>query len=80
VRGRPSRQESLKALDKIANVGMEPRDVVHGDLNTSIAKRWLNGEVALHAHLRVRPRLGESHPQDLCHAFIRNCLVNPVFV
>ena len=71
MRGRLRRQPDLRCIEasnEVGYVGMEPCDHVHRNLDDSIAKRWLDGEIALHAHLRVRSCLGESHSQDFCLA------------
>lgn len=53
-------------------------DAAYGDLEGfTISERWLNTDLALHVHLRVRSRLRELQPQDLCLVFVREFGVRP---
>lgn len=62
---------SGEIVDEIADVVVDKRQRFRDELNNPIAERWLNRKAVLHAHLRVRPRVGESQAQDLCLVFQR---------
>ena len=63
-------------VDDVGDVTVDGIECGSGNLDSFIAERWLNAEIALHAHLRVRPRVREAQSQDLCLAFQRQSLVS----
>jgi hypothetical protein len=66
-----------EATDVPANNLYGAKRVLH---RTSVAKRWMDGEIALHAHLWVRSVLGEVYAENLCLLFQRNRLVRDFVV
>src|SRR5687767_445384 len=47
-------------------------DAAKGSLEAlTVSERWLQSDLALHVHLRVRSLCGEPQAQDLCLAFVK---------
>ena len=63
-------------LDELLYVPCDPDgqllDAAEGSLEgLTVSERWLQSDLALHVHLRVRSRCGESQAQDLCLVFVK---------
>jgi hypothetical protein len=68
-------EELIETVDEATDIPTHMLDGVERDLRGDVAKRWLNGKSALHAHLWVRSRLGEAHTDKLCLLYQRERLV-----
>ena len=73
-------EEPIETVDESTDVPANMLDGTERDLRGHVAKRWLNGERALHTHLWVRSRLGEAHTDDLCLLYQRKRLVRDAVV
>lgn len=71
----PQDYPTTTALRKVRGKGLDnPSHVIRDWLQRSptepsLAKRWLEGKVAVHLHLRIRSEGGELENGDLCLAF-----------
>jgi hypothetical protein len=68
-------EKLIETVDEATDVSANMLDGAERDLHGHIAKRWLDGKSALHAHLWVRPRLGEADTEKLCLLYQRKRLV-----
>jgi hypothetical protein len=74
-------EELIETVDEATDVPTHMLDGAERDLPRDyVAKRWLNGKSALHAHLWVRSRLGEAHTDELCLLYQRKRLVRDAVV
>src|SRR5215204_3481487 len=74
-------EELIETVDEATDVPAHMLDRAERDLHGAcVAKRWLNGKSALHAHLWVRSRLGEAHSDNLCLLYQRERLVRDAVV
>ena len=73
-------EELIETVDEATDVPTHVLDGAERDLHGDVAKRWLNGKSALHAHLWVRSRLGEAHTDKLCLLYERERLVRDAVV
>jgi hypothetical protein len=69
-------EELIETVDEATDVPTQVLDGAERNLlRGRVAKRWLDGKSALHAHLWVRSRLGEAHTDKLCLLYQRERLV-----
>jgi hypothetical protein len=68
-------EKLIETLNEATDVPAHMPDGAERDLHGDVAKRWLDGKSALHAHLWVRSRLGEAHTDKLCLLYQRKRLV-----
>jgi hypothetical protein len=68
-------EELIETVDEATDVPTHMLDGAERGLRDHVAKRWLDGKSALHAHLWVRSRLGEAHTDKLCLLYQRERLV-----
>ena len=68
-------EELIEIVDEATDIGTNLLDGSDWNLQgASVAKRWIDGKIGLHAHLRVRSRLGEAYSDNLCLLFQRKRL------
>src|SRR5215212_9881200 len=83
-RRRERLEEPIETFDEATDVPVNMLDAaewdLHGDAARDVAKRWLDGKSALHAHLWVRSRLGEAHTDKLCLLYQRKRLVRDAVI
>src|SRR5215207_4000240 len=68
-------EEPIETVDEATDVPANMLDGEERNLVGSVAKGWLDGKLALHAHLWVRSRLGEARADNLCLLYQRERLV-----
>jgi hypothetical protein len=74
---RPGLGKRKKFVDQRLNINKELGNPDERNFPGPIAKRWLNQEICLHAHLGLRSLVGESEAEELCLVFVRQLDVRP---